>query len=338
MRKVLVSFGLLLGLAMAGRAANNAPAPQYPAQVDAVAEDQSSLQVTQTSRKIPAEKWKSVTLTATDAKVKTEMKGLHSKDLVQVAESGGTMQDVEIQKVSVAFLRIFFTMIITAALLWIIAWLAIKGTGYGMARFLVGRDNRYSKSKFQIAIWFGTVVVSYLATLALRWWASVPSLVGGVDIPQNLLLLSGISALSFGTAKGITQGKENRAAAAGVPAKPPADQPRFPSDLVSDDSGQPDLGDFQMVVITLIAVGVYIVQMFDFLSLLHMSAQVSMPDVDPTLLGIFGISHGAYITKKAVSGDDGVPPDGQNAAAAVAAANAAAAAANNPPAGQPGPV
>ncbi|HEV2853392.1 MAG TPA: hypothetical protein VHC97_11365 [Thermoanaerobaculia bacterium] len=335
MRKVLVSFGLLLCLAVVAVAATKALPPEYPAQVDAVAEDQSSLQVTQISREIPAEKWKSVTLTA-DPKVKTEMKGLHPKDLVQVAESGGTMQDVEIQKVSVAFLRIFFTMIVTAALLWIIAWLAIRGTGYGLARFLVGRDNRYSKSKFQIAIWFGTVITAYLATLALRWWASVPSLVGGVDIPQNLLLLSGISALSFGTAKGITQGKENRAEAAGVPAKPVADHPRFPSDLVSDDSGQPDLGDFQMVVITLIAVGVYVVQMFDFLSLLHLSAQVSLPDVDPTLLGIFGISHGAYITKKAVSGDDGQPAGGQNAEAA--AAKAAAAAVNNPPAGQPGPV
>lgn len=330
MRKALVSFGLLLCLAMAARAAKDAPSPdKFRAQVDAVAEDQSSLQVTQTSRKTPAEEWKSVTLTATDPKVKTEMKGLHARDLVRVEASGGTMQDVGIQKVSVAFLRILFTMTVAAALLWILCWLAMRGTGYGMARFLVGRDNRYSKSKFQIAIWFGTVVTAYLATLYLRWWASVPSLIGGVDIPQNLLLLSGISALSFGTAKGITQGKENRAAAAGVAAKPPADQPRFPSDLVSDDSGQPDLGDFQMVVITLIAVGVYAVQMFDFLSLLHMSAQVSMPDVDPTLLGIFGISHGAYITKKAVSGDDGVPPGGQNAVAAAVA--------NQPPA-QPGPV
>jgi hypothetical protein len=263
------------------------------------------------------------------------MKGLHPGDLVWVKASGETMQDVEVQKESVAFLRILVTLLLLAALLWIIAWLAVRGTSYGIARFLVGRDNRYSKSKFQIAIWFATVIVAYLATLYLRWWTSVPSLIGGVDIPQNLLLLSGISALSFGTAKGIAQGKENRAAAAGVDAKPTADRPRFPTDLVSDDSGQPDLGDFQMVVITLIAVGIYVVQIVDFLSLLHMTAQVSLPDVDPTLLGIFGISHGAYLTKKAVSGDDGAAAGGQN----VAAANAAAAAGNPPPPpGQPGPV
>ena len=89
-----------------------------------------------------------------------------------------------------------------------------------------------------------------------------------------------------------------------------------------------------MVVITLVTVGVYVVQIFDFLGLLQMTAQVSMPDVAPTLLGIFGISHGAYLTKKAVSGDEGAA-GGPNAAAV-----AAAAAAGNPPPppGQPGPV
>jgi hypothetical protein len=342
MRKILVSLGLLLGFVLPVlAAAPNAPAPvKYRGQVEAVAEDQSSLQITVIDPKVSEEDWKSLTFTATDPPLKTEIKRLHPGDLVWVKASDDTatktkiIQDVEVQKESVTFLRILVTLLVPAAILWLLAWLAIRGTGYGMARFLVGRDNRYSKSKFQIAIWFATVIVAYLATLYLRWWTGVPSLIGGVDIPQNLLLLSGISALSFGTAKGIAQGRENRAAAAGVDAKPPADQPRFPTDLVCDDSGQPDLGDFQMVVITLVAVGIYIVQTFDFLSLLHMTAQVSMPDVDPTLLGIFGISHGAYLTKKAVSGDDGAA-GGPNAAAA-----AAAAAAGNPPPppGQPGPV
>ncbi len=315
MRKILVSLGLFLGFVLPVlAAAPEAPAPaERRAQVEAVAGNQTSLQVLEIVPKVAEEDWRSLTFAVTDPGVKAELKGLHPGDLVRVTTSGRTMQDVEIQKQSVPFLRILTTLFVVAALLWIIAWICLRGTGYGMARFLVGRDNRYSKSKFQIAIWFWTVIVAYLGTLYLRWWASVPSLIGGVDIPQNLLLLSGISALSFATAKGITQGKENRAATA---AKPPADRPRFPTDLVCDDSGQPDLGDFQMVVITLVAVGVYLVQTFDFLSLLHMTAQVSLPDVDPTLLGIFGISHGTYLTKKAVSGDEGGGGGGQNAPAA----------------------
>lgn len=336
MKKILVSFGLLLGFVLpVFAAATSASVPaRHRGQVEAVADDQSSLQITEVAPKIPQKDWRSLTFTATDSSLKAKMKKLQPGDLVWVTASGTTMTDIEVQKESVPFLGILVTLLVVAALLWLIAWLAIRGTGYGIARFLVGYDNRYSKSKFQIAIWFWTVIVAYLASLYLRWWAGVPSLIGGVDIPENLLLLSGISALSFATAKGITQGKENRAAAAAaITPKPPADKPRFPSDLVSDDSGQPDLGDFQMVVITLVAVGVYVVQIFDFLSLLQMTAQVSMPDVDPTLLGIFGISHGAYLTKKAVSGDEGAAGSVNEAPAAVAPP-----AASGLPAGKKGPV
>jgi hypothetical protein len=215
------------------------------------------------------------------------------------------LQDVRIKAVPVGFLGCLATMLVVALVLGILTWL-LTSKGTLLRRFLVGRDNRYSKSKFQIAIWFATVMVTYIGTLYLRWWASVPSLVGGVEIPQNLLLLSGISALSFATAKGIAQHKANQDT--GAAARTNAQAPVFPSDLVSDDGGQPDLGDFQMVVVTIVAVGVYLVQIFSFLHLLELKAQVSLPDVDPTLLGIFGISHGAYLTKKAVSGDDGVQP------------------------------
>ncbi|PYQ64806.1 MAG: hypothetical protein DMF53_06675 [Acidobacteria bacterium] len=38
----------------------------------------------------------------------------------------------------------------------------------------VGRDNRYSKSKFQIAIWFAIVIIAYVSTLWLRWWGCAP--------------------------------------------------------------------------------------------------------------------------------------------------------------------
>lgn len=326
MRKVLVSFGLLLSLTLAAEAS---PGPaKFRARIDAVAGDQATVVVTPTPPATPAEQWTPITLSVADPKLKTDLKSFAAGDLVWITADGGTMQAVEIQKVAVPFLRRLVTTFLVALILWLLAWLSIRGTGYPLSRFIVGRDNRYSKSKFQIAIWFATVIVVYLAALYLRWWGSRPSLVGGVDIPENLLLLSGISALSFATAKGITQGRANRAAA-GVDVKPRAAAPSFPSDLVTDDSSQPDLGDFQMVVITVIAVAVYIVQAFSFLSLLHLKAQVVIPDVDPTLLGIFGISHGAYLTKKAVSGDDGAVARDQKAAAAGVASERP---------GQPGPV
>ena len=342
MQKILFLFGLFLSLVTAASAAPNAPSDgTYRARIDAISEGQTAIVVTKTPPREPAKNWKTFTLSVTDSNLKAKLKNnFEPGDLVSLTASGGVLTEIEIRKVAVSFLSELITLIIVALVLWVLAWLAVRGTGYRISRFIVGQDNRYSKSKFQIAIWFATVIVTYLATVYLRWSGSVPSLIGGVEIPENLLLLSGISALSFATAKGITQGKANRSAAVGVQVKSPDNVPSFPSDLVTDDSNQPDLGDFQMVIITLVAVGVYFVQIFDFLSLLQLKAQVSLPDVDSTLLGIFGISHGAYLTKKAVSGDEGsaaaapVSPVAPGSAEAAAAPSAAA----RPPVAQKGPV
>jgi hypothetical protein len=110
--------------------------------------------------------------------------------------------------------------------------------------------------------------------------------------------------------------------------KQPASRPQRATDLVLDDAGNPDIGDFQMLLITLIAAITYIVQLFMFLGILEMHAKIEIPDVDSTLLAAFGLGQGAYLAKKAASGPKpsdppaagvaralGVPPDGGAAAA-----------------------
>ena len=93
-----------------------------------------------------------------------------------------------------------------------------------------------------------------------------------------------------------------RLAAAVKPASPFGSRVR---DLVTDDSGtRGDLGDFQMLVITLIAVIVYSVSMYAWLGRLTLHASVQLPDIDSTLLGTFGVGQAAYLTKKYV-GDTG---------------------------------
>lgn len=195
-----------------------------------------------------------------------------------------------------------------------------------IADLLVGEDNRYSKSKFQLAVWFFVVVVAYGSALALRGRHSDGELVGGVNIPQNLLLLSGLSALTFATAKVMTKSNVDAAVRAGqrpgVPTKTVAsaargavavpqaidpateakiagaDQPRFVHDLVRDDHGRADLGDFQAVVISLLAAGVYAVTAYTFLGTLELRRVVALPDVDTALLALFGLGQGAYLGKK----------------------------------------
>ena len=180
---------------------------------------------------------------------------------------------------------------------------------------IIGEDNRYSNSKFQMAVWFFVLITSYIAALWLRLRSGGWDFVGGIDIPKNLLLLSGLSALTFGGAKGITASKAPAAAAAvaaataaaapaavvaALPQKTAATQPNFFSDLTHNDQGLFDFGDFQMLVVTLIAVTTYVVLIFNFLGTIQYARAISLPDVDTTILATFGLGQGAYLTKKAV--------------------------------------
>jgi hypothetical protein len=68
---------------------------------------------------------------------------------------------------------------------------------------VIGEDGHYSNSKFQIALWFGILIATYFATFVLRAIQSHYDFLGNIGIPNNLLLLSGMSVLTFGAAKGI---------------------------------------------------------------------------------------------------------------------------------------
>lgn len=186
-------------------------------------------------------------------------------------------------------------------------------------QLIVGQDNRYSNSKFQVMLWFFVLITTYIATFTLRICSGVE---GSIDIPTNLLLLSGMSTFTYGAAKGITTSKVNDAQAQGVPdPKTPAAAPSFLLDLTHDDGspattgiasdGTPlliaakkpslDMGDTQMVMVTLLAVVSYLYAVVHFMGGPRLTeATTYMPDVDTTILSIFGLGQGAYITKKAV--------------------------------------
>ena len=167
-------------------------------------------------------------------------------------------------------------------------------------QLITGQDGRYSNSKSQMALWFFVVIATYLATVYLRVSRIGWDPFGGVNIPDNLLLLSGMSALTFGGAKGITTAKVDAAVAQGIANPKPPGQPHFWRDLIQNDVGSFDLGDFQMFVVTLLAVGMYLAAILHFLGLLAVSDAVKLPDVDTTILATFGLSQGAYLTKKAL--------------------------------------
>ena len=167
-------------------------------------------------------------------------------------------------------------------------------------QLIIGEDKRYSNSKFQMAIWFYVVIASYVAVLFLRVTELGWDFWGGVNIPSNVLLLSGMSALTFAGAKGITTAKVDSAVAQGNPNPKPSGTPSFWRDLLQNDVGMFDLGDFQMFVVTLLAVAMYLTSVFHYLGLIQTQSPTTLPDVDTTILATFGLGQGAYLTKKAV--------------------------------------
>jgi hypothetical protein len=206
-------------------------------------------------------------------------------------------------------------------------------------QLIISEDNRYSNSRFQMALWFFVLIVTYIAALCLRVWQLDWTFIGGINIPKNLLLLSGLSAITYAGAKGITSKNLAAPETSGQPTaadrKTRAASPNFFLDLTHTDGAPPvpeqpavfgapaapgmapavvkpavparpqgppqfDFGDFQMVIVTLIAVATYLVLVFNFFGHVEYSKTVSLPDVDTTLLATFGLGQGAYLTKKAV--------------------------------------
>lgn len=167
-------------------------------------------------------------------------------------------------------------------------------------KLMIGSDNRYSNSQCQIVLWFGAVATMYLGTLILRVHYLGWGYLGGIGITTNVAAITGLSALSFGGAKTITMAKIQRAEQAGLSlVKSHANEPRLRTDLFMNDKEIPDFGDFQMIVITVLAVGIFVAECFHGGGLLPLKDTVTLPDVDSSLLAGFGIGHGAYLAKKA---------------------------------------
>lgn len=285
-----------------------------------VASDQTSLDIEVApfndcepiSKTDPNQKCPQLHLVVKDTVVKDRLKQLHAGDRIKVTFTFGENS----QNVLSAFCtdsapepephtRIW-VLVVSAAVCLLLYCIF---SGFKPQTLIIGQDNRYSNSKFQIAVWFFVLITTYIAVLWLRVWYAGCDFVGGVNIPQNLLLLSGMSVLTFGGAKAITTSKVNAEKskpngnqdpkqAAGAEANVLRDLTH--NDGTANSPARLDFGDFQMLIVTLIAVGTYLVLVFSFLGTIETSKSVTLPDVDTTILAAFTLGHGAYLTKKAV--------------------------------------
>jgi hypothetical protein len=226
---------------------------------------------------------------------KTTLAQLHAGDEVRVSLAPGAGNKIVALSIESRYVDWPTRSIALAIAFAIVTFCALVATQWNVGKFLIGADNRYSNSQCQLVIWSAIAITSYLATVLLRYWEGGLDLLGGVQITQNLLILSGLSALTFGAAKAITVTKEGEAGSLKEVNK---ESPNIFKDLFLNDAGQADIGDFQMILITVIAATIYFWEVWHFLAAIKILPSVTLPDVDTNLLSGFGVGQGAYLIKK----------------------------------------
>jgi hypothetical protein len=257
------------------------------------------------------------TLAVSDTVLRKRVGGLTSGDIVDARiDMGNGNPELAEMKIPVVLVSVYHRIIAYVLSLVVLLVVTLTFSKGNLFNFIQGIDGRYSNSKFQLAVWFGAFVWTYITAIMLRVWGSNWNLdlLGGLGVQPNILMLSGLSGLTFGAAQAITAQKVKDAKekdpehadpklgpvakdVSGKPIQKPV-APHFPADLVLDDKGNSDLGDLQMLVISLIAVIIYFLSVFHFLGSLELVKNVSFPDVDTALLTAFGLGQGAYLIKK----------------------------------------
>lgn len=160
-----------------------------------------------------------------------------------------------------------------------------------------GKLAPYSLSRFQMAFWSFLVVAAYVFIWLIT--AELDTITGSV------LALLGIGSATALGANLIDAGKVTAAAASDGSAAPAAAAPQKPvvsqgflRDVLSDEKGI-SLYRFQLFVWTLVLGVIFVASVYHGLQ---------MPQFNPTLLGLMGISSGTYLGFKVPEGGTQAKP------------------------------
>lgn len=162
--------------------------------------------------------------------------------------------------------------------------------GVPVMTLLIGHDKRVSTSKTIAVVWTLVVAAALLAVVYASF-LNHPQALDATDaagvMGQYALLFGGPLGAAI-LAKGIVSSQVNK----NPTVKPPATK-TGPADLVLNDAGSADLGDFQYVLFNAVAL-VYVVG-----TLLHNPAS-GLPHIPDVLLGLTSVSAVGYVGKKAL--------------------------------------
>jgi hypothetical protein len=162
----------------------------------------------------------------------------------------------------------------------------------GVKSFVIGADARASTSKVQVVMW--TYAIAFVF-LALIFQDRTEPITQGVS--TQYLYLLGIPVAGAAGASLITGTKKaNGEVDKGVADPPSPGVTEGLAELVSDDNGRGDLGDFQYLLFNLVALTFFFAKLFRH-------APDDLPVIPDTLVALTGTSALAYLLKKGVVKD-----------------------------------
>jgi IPT/TIG domain len=156
-----------------------------------------------------------------------------------------------------------------------------------------GRDGRWSTSKTSAVLWTYAVWFAFVTILLHTNGKGLEHAI----LKQQYLVLVGIPVAAAVVAKGITQNKvENGDLATKAPDGVETSLVAGTGQLVTNDSGQPDLLDFQYFGFNLLLLGYFFTRFLGH-------QDFGLPDLPDSLVALTGVSAAGYVGKKGIDKD-----------------------------------
>ncbi len=208
-----------------------------------------------------------------------------------------------------------------------------KGINGKWLGLLIDERRKMSLSRFQTVLWSVLILSAFLAAaISNLRVAGNPTAAISIGIPPELLGILGISVTSLAGAPLILNNKTGPIDRNGD-GKDPSDRPSWFDIFKGDDVANKDsldLSKVQMFYTTIILVLVYGAALATTFMAGDPGPPIisAFPGMNPTIVGLFGISHAGYLVYKAVPRVP--PPDVSQAPAGQPAAGQAPAAGQTP--------
>jgi hypothetical protein len=164
---------------------------------------------------------------------------------------------------------------------------------------IIRDDDWYpSLALFQFVMWTSLIAFLYLGIYLTRAFGGVTAF--PPSIPTNILTLLGISVGVPIVSGGVSSIKYTT----DTPKQRPPDKDLKPFSSMLEENDKPTLTRFQMFIWTWIGVIIYLALFLAMITgpgALQAVQNLSLPDIDPTLVALMGLSQAGYIGGKAVA-------------------------------------